>query len=85
MKDKLLFKFLLVLILAFALGISQSQAQERVIIKLDGTMTPVLNENFGTHKYNQILTTTRDSTSFLKSTISKIDLLFKPEKNTMKN
>lgn len=66
MKDKLLFKFLLVLILAFALGINQSQAQERVIIKLDGGMTPVLNENFGTHKYNQILTTNRDSTSVSK-------------------
>ncbi|WP_158527876.1 energy transducer TonB [Algoriphagus ratkowskyi] len=41
-------------------------AQERVIIKLDGGMTPVLNENFGTHKYNQILTTGKDSSSISK-------------------
>ncbi|WP_175499665.1 energy transducer TonB [Algoriphagus aquimarinus] len=41
-------------------------AQERVIIKLDGGMTPVLNENFGTHKYNQIITTGTDSSSISK-------------------
>lgn len=41
-------------------------AQERVIIKLDGGMTPVLNENFGTHKYNQIITTGKDSSSISK-------------------
>ncbi|WP_158093862.1 energy transducer TonB [Algoriphagus ratkowskyi] len=29
-------------------------------------MTPVLNENFGTHKYNQILTTGKDSSSISK-------------------
>jgi TonB family protein len=50
----------------FAIGIIQSQAQERVIIKLDSRMTPVLNENFGNHKYNQILTTSKDSTSVSK-------------------
>lgn len=41
-------------------------AQERVIIKLDGGMKPVLNENFGTHKYNQIITTGKDSSSISK-------------------
>ncbi|EAZ79598.1 TonB family protein [Algoriphagus machipongonensis] len=41
-------------------------AQERVIIKLDGGMKPILNESFGTHKYNQIITTGKDSSSISK-------------------
>lgn len=59
-------KLLLILMVSCGFGFNQSQAQERVIIKLDGGMTPVINENFGTHKYNQILTTSKDSTSISK-------------------
>lgn len=66
MKSTLYSKFSLFLIVTFAIVIIHSQAQERVIIKLDGRMTPVLDENFGTHKYNQVLTTSKDSTSISK-------------------
>ncbi|REG76934.1 energy transducer TonB [Algoriphagus antarcticus] len=66
MKNKILFKLSLILIVSFSLSINQSHAQERVIIKLDGGMTPVLNENFGTHKFNQILTISKDSSSISK-------------------
>lgn len=59
-------KLLVILIVFFGGFINQSIAQERVIIKLDGGMKPVLNEKFGTHKYNQILTTSQDSSSISK-------------------
>lgn len=66
MKKLILFKISLLLLVTFCVAINLSQAQERVIIKLDGGMTPVVNENFGTHKYNQILTTGKDSSSISK-------------------
>jgi TonB family protein len=66
MNSTIAFKFLIVLILSLGAVAPQALAQERVIIKLDGGMTPVLNENFGTHKYNQIITTGKDSSSISK-------------------
>ena len=66
MNSTIVFKFLLVLILSFGAIAPQSLAQERVIVKLDGGMTPVLHENFGTHKYNQIITIGKDSSSISK-------------------
>lgn len=66
MKSNSPYKFLLVLAIAFGISFTQSIAQNRVIIKLDGGMKPVLNEDFGTHKYNQILTTGKDSSSISK-------------------
>ena len=66
MNSKIVFKFLIVLIISFGTNTYQSLAQERVIIKLDGGMKPVLNESFGTHKYNQIITTGKDSSSISK-------------------
>lgn len=66
MNSKLAFNLLLVLILSFGAVAPQALAQERVIIKLDGGMKPVINENFGTHKYNQIITTGKDSSSISK-------------------
>jgi len=65
MKGNIL-KSVLALMIALGIGISQSQAQGRVIIKLDGNKVPVVNENFGTHRYTQILSTTPDSTSISK-------------------
>lgn len=60
------FKFLALSFLGYVLGINQSFAQDRVIVKLDGNRKPILNENFGTHKFTQILTTAPDSTSISK-------------------
>ncbi|WP_425635897.1 energy transducer TonB [Algoriphagus yeomjeoni] len=66
MKNKLLFKLSLVLIVFCGLALNQSKAQGRVIIKLDGGLKPVTNDSFGTHKYNQIITTDQDSSSISK-------------------
>lgn len=58
---------ILLSIFLFTFAFAQSLfAQERLIIKLDGNKKPVINENLGTHKYNQILTTSPDSTSISK-------------------
>jgi TonB family protein len=77
MKTKITLKFLLILIIAFAVGINQSQAQEKQIIRLNQHFYPIDETDSLYYFHKAILVDLTDSTSIerifnLKNQIVKV-------------